>query len=73
MSHASATPHHPKFSNHHPEQDAVEYEMQTYTRGLDFERPPLTFQASEWEQLACSRMSSDSKGVRATLQTAYGR
>ncbi|KAI8935864.1 hypothetical protein NX059_007381 [Plenodomus lindquistii] len=62
MSHPSATSHHPKFENHKPEQDAVDYEMQTYTRGLAFERPPLTFQASAWEDLACSRMSADSKG-----------
>jgi lactate 2-monooxygenase len=62
MSRDAATQHHPKFTNHHPEQDAVDYEMQTYTRGLDFERPPLTFEAGKWEELACSRMSADSKG-----------
>ncbi|KAF2034568.1 putative FMN dependent dehydrogenase [Setomelanomma holmii] len=62
MSHQAATQHHPKFTNNHPEQDAVDYEMQTYTRGLDFERPPLTFQADKWEELACSRMSAESKG-----------
>jgi lactate 2-monooxygenase len=62
MSQDAATQHHPKFTNHRPEQDAVEYEMQTYTRGLDFERPPITFEASRWEELACSRMSADSKG-----------
>jgi lactate 2-monooxygenase len=62
MPQEAATQHHPKFNNHHPEQDAVDYEMQTYTRGLDFERPPLTFEASKWEELACSRMSADSKG-----------
>lgn len=62
MSQDAATQHHPKFNNHHPEQDAVDYEMQTYTRGLDFERPPLTFEASKWEELACGRMSADSKG-----------
>jgi len=45
-----------------PEQDAIDYEMETYVRGLDFERPPLTFQADKWEQLACARMSADSKG-----------
>jgi lactate 2-monooxygenase len=62
MSQDAATQHHPKFTNRRPEQDAVEYEMQTYTRGLDFERPPITFEASRWEELACSRMSADSKG-----------
>lgn len=62
MSQNAATQHHPKFTNHRPEQDAVDYEMQTYARGLDFERPPLTFEASKWEELACSRMSADSKG-----------
>ena len=49
-------------SQAHAEQDAVEYEMETYTHGLDFERPALTFQADKWEQLACARMSADSKG-----------
>jgi lactate 2-monooxygenase len=62
MSQSAATRHHPKFTNQHPEQDAVDYEMQTYTRGLDFERPPITFEACKWEELACSRMSADSKG-----------
>jgi len=62
MSEPTATQHHPKFQTRKPEQDAVDYEMQTYTRGLDFERPPLTFQADKWEELACSRMSADSKG-----------
>lgn len=62
MSHGSATQHHPKFQNHTPEQNAVDYEMQTYARGLEFEKPPITFQASKWEELACSRMSADSKG-----------
>jgi lactate 2-monooxygenase len=62
MSTDHATQHHPKFQNHKPEQNAVDYEMQTYTRGLDFERPPLTFEAAKWEQLACSRLSADSKG-----------
>jgi lactate 2-monooxygenase len=62
MSRDTATQHHPKFNNHHPEQDAVDYEMQTYMRGLDFERPPLTFEAAKWEEIACSRMSADSKG-----------
>jgi lactate 2-monooxygenase len=57
-----ATQHHPKYTNHKPEQDAIAYEIQTYTRGLDFERPPLTFEASQWESLACARMSADSKG-----------
>jgi hypothetical protein len=52
---------------------SVDYEMQTYTRGLDFERPPLTFQASQWEKLACDRLSADSKGVRVPdVQTYMG-
>jgi lactate 2-monooxygenase len=58
----AATQHHPRYTNHKPDQDAISYEMQTYTRGLDFERPPLTFEANKWESLACSRMSADSKG-----------
>ncbi|UPX17827.1 Lactate 2-monooxygenase [Ascochyta rabiei] len=35
---------HPKFADHRPEQDGYHYEMEIYNRGLDFERPPLTFQ-----------------------------
>jgi lactate 2-monooxygenase len=53
---------HPKFENNHPEQDGYQYEMEVYNRGLDFERPALTFQADKWEELACARLSSEAKG-----------
>ncbi|KNG49000.1 FMN-dependent alpha-hydroxy acid dehydrogenase [Stemphylium lycopersici] len=62
MSQPSATQDRLKFSNHEPEQDGISYEMDTYTRGLSFERPTLTFQSDKWEELACARLSADSKG-----------
>lgn len=62
MSHEHATHHRAKFANHKPSQDAYAYEMETYQKGLKYERSSLTFQASEWEHLACERMSAESKG-----------
>ena len=56
------THYHLKFADHKPEQDGYQYEMEIYNRGLDFERPALTFQADKWEELACSRLSSEAKG-----------
>lgn len=56
------THYHPKFADHRPVQDGYQYEMDIYQRGLDFERPVLTFQADKWEELACSRLSSEAKG-----------
>ncbi|KAF2134296.1 putative FMN dependent dehydrogenase [Dothidotthia symphoricarpi CBS 119687] len=53
---------HPRYADHKPKQDGYEYEMEVYDRGLDFDRPPLTFQASKWEELACDRLSADAKG-----------
>lgn len=53
---------HPKFSDHRPEQDGYQYEMEIYNKGLSFERPPLTFQADKWEELANARLSSEAKG-----------
>jgi lactate 2-monooxygenase len=62
MSPGPATQQHPESTNDHSNQHAVDYETQIYTRGLDFERPPLTFQTSNWEELACNRLSVDAKG-----------
>lgn len=62
MSHEHATHHRAKFADHKPQQDAYSYEMETYQKGLTYERPPLTFQASKLESLACDRMSAESKG-----------
>lgn len=53
---------HLRYANHHPEQDVYEYEMEVYDRGLNFDRPSLTFQANKWEELACNRLSADAKG-----------
>ncbi|KAJ4399392.1 hypothetical protein N0V91_009484 [Didymella pomorum] len=53
---------HPKFADHRPEQDGYQYEMEIYNKGLSFERPPLTFQADKWEELANARLSSEAKG-----------
>ncbi|EOA80947.1 hypothetical protein ACJQWK_09940 [Exserohilum turcicum] len=46
----------------HPDQNGVDYENTIYERGLDYQRPPLTFQPDKWEELACARLSADSKG-----------
>ena len=63
MSSQPSLHHLPKSANGQlPSEDAIDYEWQTYTRGLDFERPPLTFEAAKWEELACNRLSSESKG-----------
>ncbi|KAK3197243.1 hypothetical protein GRF29_1536g1126303 [Pseudopithomyces chartarum] len=62
MSHEHATHHRAKFADHKPQQDAYSYEMETYKKGLTYKRPPITFQASKWESLACDRTSAESKG-----------
>ncbi|KAF1953918.1 FMN-dependent alpha-hydroxy acid dehydrogenase [Byssothecium circinans] len=62
MSHGHATHHRAKFADHKPEKDAYNYEMDIYHKILSYERPPLTFQATEWQHLDCERMSSESKG-----------
>ena len=46
--------------DHHA--DAVAIEADIYQRGLHYERPLLTFQSDQWEELACQRLSSESKG-----------
>lgn len=46
----------------HPNPDPVAYENEIYQKGLHYEKPPFTFQALEWEGLASSRMSAESKG-----------
>lgn len=40
----------------------VEYENLVYQHGLQFERPPLTFQTGQWEPQAEQRMSAESRG-----------
>jgi lactate 2-monooxygenase len=45
-----------------PPINPVEYENSVYQRGLQFERPPLTFQTGQWESNALERMSFESKG-----------
>ncbi|PSN65013.1 FMN-linked oxidoreductase [Corynespora cassiicola Philippines] len=52
----------PKFADHKPAQDGYAYELQTYERGLHLERSNVTFQADEWEEMACKRLSEESKG-----------
>lgn len=46
----------------HPDPDPVAYESDVYQRGLHFERPPFTFKALEWEELASRRMSAETRG-----------
>lgn len=42
--------------------DPVAYEQKIYQRGLEYERPPFTFQSLKWEAQAEERMSAESKG-----------
>jgi lactate 2-monooxygenase len=42
--------------------DPVSYEKEIYQRGLQFERPPLTFHVENWEVQAQERLSAESKG-----------
>jgi hypothetical protein len=42
--------------------DPVDYEKSIYQKGLQFQRPPFTFQTGKWETLAEERMSAESKG-----------
>ncbi|KAI1618353.1 putative FMN dependent dehydrogenase [Exophiala viscosa] len=46
-----------KFSPH-----PVEYENTIYQKGLQFERPPFTFQSDQWETKARERLSAESNG-----------
>lgn len=58
--HASSFRH--KVSEHKPVEDGYEYEQEIYQKGLHYERTNLTFQADKWEELACQRLSAESKG-----------
>jgi len=51
----------PKMTDH-AKHDPIAYEKEIYQKGLRYERPPFTFKAHEWEQLAEQRMSADTKG-----------
>ena len=62
MSSEHATYFRDKVVEHMPEQDGYAYEMQVYRKGLNYERPPFTFQADKWEELACQNLSAKSKG-----------
>lgn len=46
----------------HPSPDPVRYENEIYQKGLHYEKPPFTFKALDWEDLASARMSAESKG-----------
>ena len=43
--------------------DPVEYEQKIYQRGLQYERPSLSFQPQNWEAEAAARMSAETKGI----------
>jgi len=45
-----------------PVPNPVEYEKSVYQKGLQYERPPFTFRATEWESQASQILSADSKG-----------
>ena len=40
----------------------VEYEKKIYEKGLQYERPPFTFQTDKWEAQASERMSAEARG-----------
>lgn len=46
--------------------DPVEYEQKIYQRGLQYERPSLSFQPHRWEEEAAQRMSAETKGRQAS-------
>jgi isopentenyl diphosphate isomerase/L-lactate dehydrogenase-like FMN-dependent dehydrogenase len=58
--HASSFRH--QVARHKPAEDGVAYEQEVYKKGLQFERSSITFQADRWEELACQRLSAESKG-----------
>ena len=37
----------------------VGYEQKIYQKGLQYERPPFTFQSLKWEEQAAQRMSAE--------------
>lgn len=45
-----------------PPPNPVEYEQTVYQKGLQYEKPPFTFQPAQWEVEAEKRMSAESKG-----------
>lgn len=45
-----------------PPVNPVEYEQRIYQKGLQYERPPLSFQSINWEAQAAERMSAEAKG-----------
>ncbi|KAF2650239.1 cytochrome b2 (L-lactate cytochrome-c oxidoreductase) [Lophiostoma macrostomum CBS 122681] len=49
-------------AQHKPKEDGIAYEQEVYKKGLQYERSTLTFQADKWEELACQRLSAESKG-----------
>lgn len=40
----------------------MDFEMSIFKKGLQYERPPYTFQSDKWEGLALERLSVESKG-----------
>ncbi|KAI9706183.1 MAG: hypothetical protein M1820_004944 [Bogoriella megaspora] len=45
-----------------PDPEPYHYEQEVYQKGLRHERPPLTFDPTQWETLARQRLSADSWG-----------
>ncbi|KAJ9652544.1 hypothetical protein H2198_008219 [Neophaeococcomyces mojaviensis] len=61
--HSNSLPGRPKMTEH-PDLSSkvVELEQSVYKRGLKYEKPAFTFQSDKWEELACQRMSAESRG-----------
>lgn len=52
----------PKPSVKPEDQRPYQYEQEIYSKGLSYERPPITFKSTEWEPRAKERLSAESWG-----------
>ncbi|GAM91532.1 hypothetical protein ANO11243_095840 [Dothideomycetidae sp. 11243] len=58
MSHSEHRPN----ASAHPPKSAIAYEQEVYQRGLKYEKPPFTFNSSQWEPLALKLLSANAAG-----------
>lgn len=60
---SSSSHHRPDMEKHtDPNPDPIAYETEIYQKGLNYARPPFSFNALDWERLASERMSAESRG-----------
>ncbi|KIV82532.1 hypothetical protein PV11_04634 [Exophiala sideris] len=58
----SSSNHHRPNMEKHADPDPIAYEKEIYQKGLNYARPPFSFNALDWESLASERMSAESRG-----------